>query len=169
VIRRSCAALARRCAAAAIARADSAKSALTPSHGLRHCRTINRHETQTGVGTIFGSWIIGLGAKSLFLALVMTMLLSILLGTGIPDHPDLHHHRRARAPALAKLGVPLIASHMFRVLLRHHGRPLAAGGAAPHWPRRRSRRKTRTRSAGRRCASRSPATSFRSSSSIRRR
>ena len=35
--------------------------------------------TQTGVGTIFGSWVIGLGEKSLFLALIMTMLLSILL------------------------------------------------------------------------------------------
>ena len=69
--------------------------------------------TQTGVGTIFGSWIIGLGAKSLFLALVMTMLLSILLGTGIPTIPTYIITAALAAPALAKLGVPLIASHMF--------------------------------------------------------
>ncbi|MFL6828867.1 MAG: TRAP transporter large permease subunit, partial [Bradyrhizobium sp.] len=69
--------------------------------------------TQTGVGTIFGSWIIGLGAKSLFLALVMTMFLSILLGTGIPTIPTYIITAALAAPALAKLGVPLIVSHMF--------------------------------------------------------
>jgi len=68
---------------------------------------------QTGVGTIFGSWIIGLGAKSLFLALVMTMLLSILLGTGIPTIPTYIITAALAAPALAKLGVALIVSHMF--------------------------------------------------------
>ena len=69
--------------------------------------------TQTGVGTIFGSWVIGLGEKSLFLALIMTMLLSILLGTGIPTIPTYIITAALAAPALAKLGVPLIASHMF--------------------------------------------------------
>ena len=85
--------------------------------------------TQTGVGTIFGGWIIGLGAKSLFLALVMTMLLSILLGTGHSDHSDLHHHRRiGRARARQTRRAADRQPHV-RVLLRHHGRPLAAGGA----------------------------------------
>jgi TRAP-type uncharacterized transport system fused permease subunit len=69
--------------------------------------------TQTGVGTIFGSWVIGLGEKSLFLALVMTMVLSILLGTGIPTIPTYIITAALAAPALAKLGVPLIVSHMF--------------------------------------------------------
>ena len=69
--------------------------------------------TQTGVGTIFGTWIISLGGKSLFLALIMTMLLSILLGTGIPTIPTYIITAALAAPALAKLGVPLIASHMF--------------------------------------------------------
>jgi TRAP-type uncharacterized transport system fused permease subunit len=69
--------------------------------------------TQTGVGTIFGGWVIGLGEKSLFLALVMTMFLSILLGTGIPTIPTYIITAALAAPALAKLGVPLIESHMF--------------------------------------------------------
>jgi TRAP-type uncharacterized transport system fused permease subunit len=69
--------------------------------------------TQTGVGTIFGGWVIGLGAKSLFLALVMTMVLSILLGTGIPTVPTYIITAALAAPALAKLGVALIVSHMF--------------------------------------------------------
>ncbi len=69
--------------------------------------------SQTGVGTVFGGWIIGLGEKSLFLALIMTMILSILLGTGIPTIPTYIITAALAAPALAKLGVPLIASHMF--------------------------------------------------------
>ncbi|MGH6714171.1 MAG: TRAP transporter permease [Bradyrhizobium sp.] len=93
--------------------ADSAKSALTVGMACAIVGTIIGMMTQTGVGTIFGGWIIGLGAKSLFLALVMTMLLSILLGTGIPTIPTYIITAALAAPALAKLGVPLIASHMF--------------------------------------------------------
>ena len=124
--------------------------------------------TLTGVGTIFGGWIIGLGAKSLFLALVMTMLLSILLGTGIPTIPTYIITAALAAPALAKLGVPLIVSHMFVFyfgIMADLTPPvaLAAFAAAP------IAKEIPTRSAGRRCASRSPATSFRSSPSIRRR
>jgi TRAP-type uncharacterized transport system fused permease subunit len=93
--------------------ADSAKSALTVGMACAIVGSIIGMMTQTGVGTIFGGWIIGLGAKSLFLALVMTMLLSILLGTGIPTIPTYIITAALAAPALAKLGVPLIVSHMF--------------------------------------------------------
>src|SRR5258708_14365549 len=67
--------------------AESAKSALTVGVACAIVGSIIGMMTQTGVGTIFGGWVIGLGAKSLFLALVMTILLSILLGTGIPPIP----------------------------------------------------------------------------------
>jgi TRAP transporter 4TM/12TM fusion protein len=93
--------------------ADSAKSALTVGMACAIVGVIIGMMTQTGVGTIFGGWVIGLGEKSLFLALVMTMLLSILLGTGIPTIPTYIITAALAAPALAKLGVPLIASHMF--------------------------------------------------------
>jgi TRAP transporter 4TM/12TM fusion protein len=93
--------------------AESAKSALTVGMACAIVGSIIGMMTQTGVGTIFGSWIIGLGAKSLFVALVMTMLLSILLGTGIPTIPTYIITAALAAPALAKLGVPLIVSHMF--------------------------------------------------------
>ena len=93
--------------------ADSAKTALTVGMACAIVGSIIGMMTQTGVGTIFGSWIIGLGAKSLFLALVMTMLLSILLGTGIPTIPTYIITAALAAPALAKLGVALIVSHMF--------------------------------------------------------
>ena len=93
--------------------AESAKSALTVGMACAIVGTIIGMMSQTGVGTIFGSWVIGLGEKSLFLALVMTMLLSILLGTGIPTIPTYIITAALAAPALAKLGVPLIESHMF--------------------------------------------------------
>jgi TRAP transporter 4TM/12TM fusion protein len=93
--------------------AESAKSALTVGMACAIVGTIIGMMTQTGVGTVFGGWVIGLGAKSLFLALVMTMLLSILLGTGIPTIPTYIITAALAAPALANLGVPLIVSHMF--------------------------------------------------------
>ena len=93
--------------------ADSAKSALTVGMACAIVGTIIGMMTQTGVGTIFGGWVIGLGEKSLFLALIMTMLLSILLGTGIPTIPTYIIVAALAAPALSKLGVPLIISHMF--------------------------------------------------------
>ena len=93
--------------------AESAKSAITVGMACAIVGVIIGMMSQTGVGTIFGGWVIGLGEKSLFLALVMTMLLSILLGTGIPTVPTYIITAALAAPALAKLGVPLIASHMF--------------------------------------------------------
>ncbi len=93
--------------------ADSAKSAIAVGMACAIVGSIIGMMTQTGVGTVFGGWIIGLGAKSLFLALVMTMLLSILLGTGIPTIPTYIITAALAAPALARLGVPLIVSHMF--------------------------------------------------------
>jgi TRAP transporter 4TM/12TM fusion protein len=93
--------------------ADSAKLAIPVGMACAIVGSIIGMMTQTGIGTIFGSWIIGFGEHSLFLALVMTMLLSILLGTGIPTIPTYIITAALAAPALAKLGVPLIASHMF--------------------------------------------------------
>src|SRR3954452_2282335 len=93
--------------------ADSAKSALTVGMACAIVGVIIGMMTQTGVGSIFGSWFIGLGKTSLFAALVMTMFLSILLGTGIPTIPTYIITAALAAPALAKLGVPLIESHMF--------------------------------------------------------
>jgi TRAP transporter 4TM/12TM fusion protein len=93
--------------------AESSKSALTVGMACAIVGTIIGMMTQTGVGTVFGSWVIGLGEHSLFLALIMTMLLSILLGTGIPTIPTYIIVAALAAPALSNLGVPLIVSHMF--------------------------------------------------------
>lgn len=93
--------------------ADAAKTALPVGIACAIVGTIIGLMTQTGIGTTFGAWVIGLGKTSLFLALVLTMVLSILLGTGIPTIPTYIIVAALAAPALEKLGVPLIVSHMF--------------------------------------------------------
>jgi TRAP transporter 4TM/12TM fusion protein len=67
----------------------------------------------TGIATTFAGWIMQAGEKSLFLSLILTMLICIVLGTGIPTIPNYIITAAIAAPALAKLGVPLIISHMF--------------------------------------------------------
>lgn len=69
--------------------------------------------TLTGVGTIFGNAVVAIGEKSLFLALVLTMVVSLILGMGIPTIPNYIITSSIAAPILLKLGVPLIVSHMF--------------------------------------------------------
>jgi TRAP transporter 4TM/12TM fusion protein len=69
--------------------------------------------TLTGVGTILGTAVITVGEKSLFLALILTMFVSLVLGMGIPTIPNYIITSSIAAPILLKLGVPLIVSHMF--------------------------------------------------------
>jgi TRAP transporter 4TM/12TM fusion protein len=69
--------------------------------------------TLTGVGTIFGNAVVAVGKESLFLALVLTMIVSLILGMGIPTIPNYIITSSLAAPILLKLGVPLVVSHMF--------------------------------------------------------
>jgi TRAP transporter 4TM/12TM fusion protein len=69
--------------------------------------------TLTGAASSFAGYILGVGEKSLFLSLVLTMLVCLVLGMGIPTIPNYIITSSIAAPALLKLGVPLIVSHMF--------------------------------------------------------
>jgi TRAP transporter 4TM/12TM fusion protein len=69
--------------------------------------------TLTGAATTFAGYIIQLGQKSLFLSLLLTMLVCLVLGMGIPTIPNYIITSSLAAPALLELGVPLIVSHMF--------------------------------------------------------
>ena len=93
--------------------ADAAKTALAVGIACAIVGTIIGTFTLTGVGSTFGTWVVGIGQQSLFLSLVLTMILSVILGTGIPTIPTYIIVASLAAPALAKLGVPLIVSHMF--------------------------------------------------------
>ncbi|MGP1683654.1 MAG: TRAP transporter permease, partial [Giesbergeria sp.] len=69
--------------------------------------------TLTGAATLFAGYIIQMGQSSLFLSLVLTMLVCLVLGMGIPTIPNYIITSSLAAPALLELGVPLIVSHMF--------------------------------------------------------
>jgi TRAP transporter 4TM/12TM fusion protein len=67
----------------------------------------------TGVAAEIGGQIIAVGEKSLFLALLLTMLTCLILGMGIPTIPNYIITSSLAAPILLELGVPLVVSHMF--------------------------------------------------------
>ncbi len=69
--------------------------------------------TLTGAASSFAGFILTVGEKSLFLSLVLTMIVCLILGMGIPTIPNYIITSSIAAPALLKLGVPLIVSHMF--------------------------------------------------------
>ncbi|MCM2342546.1 TRAP transporter permease [Rhodoferax sp.] len=67
----------------------------------------------TGVAAELGGRIIAVGEQSLFLALLLTMVICLVLGMGIPTIPNYIITSSLAAPVLLKLGVPLLVSHMF--------------------------------------------------------
>ncbi|RZI42693.1 TRAP transporter permease [Herbaspirillum sp. HC18] len=69
--------------------------------------------TLTGAASTFAGYILEVGEKSLFASLILTMVACLVLGTGIPTIPNYIITSAIAAPALLKLGVPLIVSHMF--------------------------------------------------------
>ncbi len=69
--------------------------------------------TLTGAASSFAGYILKVGENSLFVSLLLTMLVCLILGMGIPTIPNYIITSSIAAPALLKLGVPLIVSHMF--------------------------------------------------------
>ncbi len=69
--------------------------------------------TLTGAASNFAGFVLDIGARSLFLSLLLTMAVCLVLGMGIPTIPNYIITSAIAAPALLKLGVPLIVSHMF--------------------------------------------------------
>jgi TRAP transporter 4TM/12TM fusion protein len=67
----------------------------------------------TGAATNFAGFVMKVGETSLFLSLLLTMLVCLILGMGIPTIPNYIITSSIAAPALLKLGVPLLVSHMF--------------------------------------------------------
>ncbi|WP_319201562.1 TRAP transporter permease [uncultured Ilyobacter sp.] len=69
--------------------------------------------TQTGFGLKLAGAILFLGKGKLFLTLVLTMIACIVLGMGLPSIPAYIITATMAAPALYKMGVPHLVSHMF--------------------------------------------------------
>ena len=93
--------------------ADGARHALPVGVACALVGVIIGVLTLTGVATSFAGYIIQMGEKSIFLSLLLTMMVCLVLGMGIPTIPNYIITSSLAAPALLQLGVPLIVSHMF--------------------------------------------------------
>lgn len=93
--------------------ADGAKTALPVGIACALVGIVIGTLTLTGAANTFGQFIVGVGERSLFLSLVLTMLTCLVLGMGIPTIPNYIITSSIAGPALLEVGVPLIVSHMF--------------------------------------------------------
>lgn len=67
----------------------------------------------TGLGVKFVSALVALSGGNLALALFLTMIVSMILGMGVPTTPAYVIVATTAAPALIKLGVPAMGAHLF--------------------------------------------------------
>ena len=95
------------------AMADGARGTLMVAAATACAGIVIGMITLTGLGLSFSSIIISLSYGHLLLALVFTMIASIILGMGIPTAAAYIIVAVLGAPALMRLGVPMIAAHMF--------------------------------------------------------
>ena len=68
---------------------------------------------QTGLAIRFTSFLVDFAGGSLMVALVITMIAAVILGTALPTTPAYIMLAALLIPALIKLGVPPMAAHMF--------------------------------------------------------
>ncbi|MDR0652520.1 MAG: TRAP transporter permease [Synergistaceae bacterium] len=69
--------------------------------------------SKTGFGLKMADAIISIGKSSLLLTLIFTMVTCMILGMGVPSIPAYIITAAIAARALAKLGIPDVAAHMF--------------------------------------------------------
>ncbi|MDR3175369.1 MAG: TRAP transporter permease [Desulfovibrio sp.] len=69
--------------------------------------------SKTGFGLTMANTIINLGSRSMLFTLFFTMITCMILGMGVPSIPAYIITATIAAPALAKLGVPEVAAHLF--------------------------------------------------------
>lgn len=93
--------------------ADGAKQSLSVMAACAMVGVVIGVVNLTSFGTVMTSSIVTLGAGSLFLTLVLTMLASMVLGMGLPSIPAYIITATMAAPALAGFDVPVLVAHMF--------------------------------------------------------
>jgi TRAP-type uncharacterized transport system fused permease subunit len=68
---------------------------------------------QTGMAIRFTSMLVDFTGETLWVALIITMVAAVILGTALPTTPAYIMLAALLIPALIKLGVPPMAAHMF--------------------------------------------------------
>jgi TRAP transporter 4TM/12TM fusion protein len=92
---------------------EGARNALTVGVACALVGIIIGTMTLTGLAGVVTQTILAVGSDNLLLSLVLTMLVCLVLGMGIPTIPNYIIVSSLVGPVLLKLGVPLIVSHMF--------------------------------------------------------
>jgi TRAP transporter 4TM/12TM fusion protein len=92
---------------------DGAKNALPVALACASAGVMIGVVTLSGLGIVFTQWVVALAQNTLFIALVMTMLAALVLGTGLPTTPSYIILTALLIPAMMKLGVIEPAAHMF--------------------------------------------------------
>ncbi len=67
----------------------------------------------TGLGLKFSDFVVRLGGSSILLSLLLSMVVCVILGMGLPTTASYIICATAIAPALIKIGVPSLAAHLF--------------------------------------------------------
>ncbi|MGE5241799.1 MAG: TRAP transporter permease [Bacteroidota bacterium] len=92
---------------------EGAKSALGVGIACAIVGVIVGILTLTGLASSVAGIVVDMAQNSLFLSLFVTMIICLILGMGIPTIPNYIITSSIAGPALLKLGVPLLVSHMF--------------------------------------------------------
>jgi TRAP transporter 4TM/12TM fusion protein len=92
---------------------DGAKNSLAVALACASAGIMIGVVTLSGLGIVFTQWVVALAQDTLFLALFMTMLAAIVLGSGLPTTPSYILLTALLIPAIMKLGVIEPAAHMF--------------------------------------------------------
>jgi len=92
---------------------DGARSALTVGVACALVGVLIGIMQLTGLGSTLSRIVLDQAGHSLFLTLLYTMVISIILGTGLPTIPTYIITASMAAPILYQMGVPLLVSHMF--------------------------------------------------------
>lgn len=92
---------------------QGAKSALGVSMACACAGIIVGTITLTGLGLKLGNGLVSLSGGNLMLTLIFTMITSLILGMGAPTTANYVITSTIAAPAIVKLGVPVLAAHMF--------------------------------------------------------
>src|SRR5690606_23039824 len=93
--------------------ADAAKGALGVGVACALVGILVGISQMTGLANDLARGILAVAGDNLLLALMMTMVTCIILGTGIPTIPNYIITSSMAAPVLAEMGVPILVSHMF--------------------------------------------------------
>ncbi|MDR1490695.1 MAG: TRAP transporter permease [Desulfovibrio sp.] len=93
--------------------ADGAKQTVSVAMACACVGIIIGTISKTGFGLTMANAIINLGSRSMLFTLFFTMITCMILGMGVPSIPAYIITATIAAPALAKLGIPVVAAHMF--------------------------------------------------------